>query len=149
MDQPGWEGAHSSRPSRRIHHRRPPVEPVAADLLFDLELERRTVEDPAEGPVRGAEDAGTERVHGDARLECPCHVLVGVGIEVFAELHEEVDDLVDRHVERRPGLHPRPHQIVEIERRGEEAAVDRALVFGGHGHGAALDEVRNGLCHSW
>ena len=74
-------------------------------------------------------------------------MLVVVGVEVRAELHEEIDDLVDRHIERGSGLHAGPDEIVEIERRGEEAAVDRAFVLGGRGDGPPLDEVRNGQCH--
>jgi hypothetical protein len=144
VDQPGWERAHTSGPAGGVDQGRPAVEAVASDLLLDLELERRAVEDPTDRPVCGIEDARPEWVDGDAGLERTGHVFVVVGVEPSAELHEEIDDLFDGHVERRAGLYARPHEVVEIERGGEEPAVGRARALVGGAHRPALDEVGHG-----
>src|SRR5690606_35002653 len=58
--------------------------------------------------------------HLNGHLEGFLEVLVLLQGQVLRGLDEEVDDLGDRHVERRTDLRPRREQAVVFEFRGDE-----------------------------
>jgi len=120
--------------------RRVPRRRAVAPTSCNLELEGRTLEDAADRSVRGFEDARTERVDGDARLERSRMCSLSSGSRRSPSSTRRSIISATGNVERRPGLHAGPHKFVEIERRGEEAGWD-APDLGGHAHRPSLDEV--------
>ena len=104
------------------------------------------------GPGEGVLDYPPgQGAHPQGHLQRLLQVLVALQGEMLAGLDEEVDDLLDRNVERRPGLAARGKQLVELEPGGDEGntEVSRQVLGVVAPHHPAPDEVGHpdpGLC---